>query len=209
MTEVQITNGSVKYGETRKTGDFESKRADVELSFNVPEGKNADELITKVAEKAKEQVFTILGIGKPVKPLHGSSDTTTTQTVKSTPRMPKITETPAQASKAEAQTANLKRQVEVIEGCVPTITGGDLSVIEEPEVKLKHASEFAPGITDITDLQLMDATRKHQELVKNPVSIRKLINELGVIAPPGRLIDLSQDKRQEYLDKLVLIKPLV
>ena len=205
MTEIQITNGSVKYGETRKTGDFENKRADVELSFNVPEGKNADELIAKVVEKAKEQVFTSLGIGKPVKPLHGSSDTTTTQTVKNPPRMPKITE-PVQASKAEAQTANLTQQVEVAT-THNSSTGGDLSIIEEPK-QVKSVVQIQVD-SEITDLQLMDATRKHQELVKNPVSIRKLINELGIIAPPGRLIDLPQNKRQDYLDKLMLIKPLV
>lgn len=75
-------------------------------------------------------------------------------------------------------------------------------------------SEPAPKIeapvtgTVITDAELMDATTKHQQHVKNAIAIKKLIRELGVTTPPGRLIDLAQDKRQEYLDRLKDIKPL-
>lgn len=210
MTEVQITNGSVKYGETRKTGDFENKRADVELTFNIGEKQNADEVVLEVSKKAKAYLEEILSGNKPknLTPM--------------APRMPKPPETPAQASQSEAQTANLNKQVTTV---LPVVAvGGDLSTVQEPTPfqiaqksvenkqalvieKIKLASEII-NANEITDAQLMDATTKCQQHVKNAPAIRKLLNELGVKAPPGRLIDLPQDKRQPYLEGLSKIKPL-
>ncbi len=64
------------------------------------------------------------------------------------------------------------------------------------------------SVKEITDKELNDATQSCQARVKNAPAIRKILAELGVKQPGGRLIDLPQDKRQTYIDKLKEVKPL-
>ena len=61
---------------------------------------------------------------------------------------------------------------------------------------------------EITDKELTDSTQQCQAKNKNAPAIRKALNDCGVKHPPGRIIDLPQEKRQSYLDKLKEIKPL-
>lgn len=188
-----ITNGSVKYGETRKTGDFENKRADVELSFSLPDGADVDEAIKQVIRQTKTKCFELLGV-KPEALTSEALKVSTTEETKAVkpakPKAPKMPESPS-AEKEEKAVAN---PAEISEPVTPANAVEDL--------------EDVLGSKTITDAELMDATTKQQEEVKNPAAIRKLITECGVKCPPGRLIDIAQDKRQQYLDGLKTIKPL-
>jgi hypothetical protein len=61
---------------------------------------------------------------------------------------------------------------------------------------------------EITDKELQDAAQKCMDRCKNAPGIHKVLRDLGIKSPPGRIIDLPQDKRQTYLDELLKIKPL-
>jgi hypothetical protein len=197
MTNVKVTNGVIKYGRSIKTGDFESKRGDVELSFTIAEGADADEAIAAVEGMAIKHVFDILG--------HQEDSAR-----KAAPKA----EAAGKAPKPPKATA------------AATTKAADASDVEEPpapkfiekEVAAKAAAAPAEENLDdllcmeptkeITDKELTDATQKCQAAVKNAPAIRKLVADMGVKMPPGRIIDIPQDKRQEYLDKLKEVKPL-
>lgn len=201
--DATITGGSIKYGETRKMADFENKRVDVELAYNVAAGRNADEAMQQVAMMATKQCQKMLDgkapipewVSKSIVPSVGLADTpeksTTLKQPKRAPKMPVAENMPPNSAP------------------VAEIKAVDPAALEEPIDAAKPLPEAQTSDAPIiTDAELMDATSKHQEQVKNAIAIRKLMNDLGLKAPPGKLIDLPQDKRQEYLDKLILIKPL-
>lgn len=209
--EVQITNGSVKYGETRKIADFENKRADVELSFNVAEGQDYHGALETVIRLTKTKCFEMLS-GKPA-PEHLISAALQSQLIsaamQSPPPSQNITATEVEERvKAHSKAAHSRRAP------VPKMPEPlkSMDVVSDPAA----IAEPAPSVADlgalaepaITDAMLMDATSKQQERVKNAVAVRKLINECGVKTPPGRLIEMPQDQRQKYLDGLKEIKPL-
>jgi hypothetical protein len=205
MSNVQITNGTIKYGRTIKTGDFEGKRGDVELSFNIPEGEDAHEAVERVHETVKHHLHLILGHdedtpdrARPPKP---AKETRTTKKL------------PA-AAKEETKSAET-----VDEPKDPAFLAKELAEKKAAEAKAGEIVDNDPlGLGDlmgegepakeITDKELTDATQKCQSRAKNAPAIRKALNELGIKTPPGRIIDLPQEKRQEYLNKLDAIKPL-
>lgn len=187
---VNITGGTISYGETRKIAEYESKTAEVELAFNVPDGEDyhsnledtiamaktrCAEMLGQKAKQADVEVPSIETVKAPTKPHN-----------KRAPKMP-LLEAPLVA---------------------------DASVMDDVSLDVhftahKQTDEvIAPTETIISDFELMDATTKQQQHSKNPNAIRKLITACGVICPPGRLIDIAQDRRKEYLDGLKEIKPL-
>ncbi len=59
---MNITNGTVTYGRTTKPADYESKKAEVVLSFEIEEGADAAAATTKVFDMAVAEVHRRLGI---------------------------------------------------------------------------------------------------------------------------------------------------
>lgn len=199
-----ITNGVIKYGETRKIADFENKRADVELSFTAPESTTQiAAFITAIQDEAKFRCHQMLGIS--AKPEHLVSQAL------AFPNLLSDTEVADKRAKVHNRRAPKMPVAESV-----TVTPADPAAMAEPEQygkpvpeQIKEAAIAAgdPSFV-ITDTDLLDATTKRQQDVKNPIAIRKLLGDLGVKTPPGRLVDLTQDKRQAYLDGLKDIKPL-
>lgn len=117
------------------------------------------------------------------------------------------------APPAEAPTPKPKRAPKMPEPLNKSVdVVSDPAAITEPppEIVVAKVPDFepSPGVTIITDAELMDAVSKAQERVKNAVAIRLLINNCGVKSPPDRLILMPQDQRQKFLDGLKEIKPL-
>lgn len=183
-----ITGGTIGYGETRKIADYESKTAKVELSFNLPEGCGATEVVERLKEishTAKAQCFSMIS------PALANS---VAQIVPVT-----VTDTRPGALNPVDPPKPVKKYP---------------PKMPEPEHILSEAMKAPPPATLveeltklITDAEIMDATTKHQQQVKNAPAIRKLLTNLGLASPP-RLVDLPQDKRQQYLDELQKIQPL-
>lgn len=222
MTDTTITNGTIKYGETRKIADFENKRADVELSFSIAEGAQPEGAIESVMHLALTKAHELLtGLHKP-KPEHVVSNALKFKpgdVVQNTDGSKSVCVQPEEQPKATK--VNSKRapkmptpDVEEMTLALKELRDDPAAILEESTPDIGNslggvASGVGTALTDvITDEQLKDATSTCQEKVKNPIAIRKLLGELGVKTPPGRLFDLAQDKRQAYLDGLLTIKPL-
>lgn len=205
MTQVQITNGVLKYGRTIKTGDFESKRGDVELSFNVPEGDDVDVALVQVQNVARSHLFTLLGcpednVGAKAAPKDDK------------PKTAAKVEKPKEAAKMPPA-AKATDAAEVSDEIPPVIAKqvaaeNKKAAEADPMDELSDLLGGAEEAKEITDKMLTDATQKCQSEVKNAPAIRKILTELGIKMPPGRIIDLPQDKRQTYLGKLKEVKPL-
>lgn len=197
MPNVTITNGTVKYGRTVKTGDFESKRGDVELSFTVAEGEDANAAITKVERMAIGHVFDILGVKED------STRAVHVEVAKSEK------EKPAKAPKMP--TAVKPAVIEPVDDLMSDIDG-TISQTVAPVVESVDdglGDLLGESVTEeITDKELMDAAQKCQSANKNSPAIRKILSDLGVKVPPGRIIDVPQAKRQTFLDSLKEVKPL-
>jgi hypothetical protein len=203
-----ITNGVVKFGRTVKTGDFENKRGDVELSFNVPDGGDADTALHEVKEKARGHLHTMLGHPEDAGAIAAAPKPKATK-AKAEP-MPK-TETAAPKPKTDA--ASMVEEPEVVPNF---IKGGKGKAEEIPDPAamaeddgLGDLLSTAPAqAKKITDKELLDATQACQQAHKNGPAIHKLLADLGVNSRAGgRVIDLPQEQRGEYLEKLKLIGP--
>lgn len=203
-----ITNGTIKYGQTVKTGDYENKRADVELSFTVPEGEDAQGHIEHAHELAKHHCHRILGQASN----SPASNPTAAAPVKIEAVAPVAKPTPVARGKSKlaatkASAEAIDARTESQEEAQPAILQKDTSK-EKEESSLDDLLGLNEAPTEITDKALNDAVQKQQDAVKNAPGIRKLLNEFGIKTPPGRLIDLEQSKRADFIAKLQLIKAL-
>ena len=67
MNETKITGGKVSYGLTRSRKQYESDRADVEVTFTVAEGDTETEILDKSCASAMRRVHEMLGLPLPAK----------------------------------------------------------------------------------------------------------------------------------------------
>lgn len=210
MTNVQITNGVVKYGRTIKTGDFESKRGDVELSFNIAEDADHEAAVRHVIDGVKSHLFFTLGHPEDLKQAVDITKTDATEKPKVAAKAEKPKSAPKMPSSKVADPVETEETLAKA-GPKVSVALGDAAA-QEPEAKPEeNLDDLLGGVQApraITDIELMDETQKCQSAVKNSPAIRKLVAEMGVKNPPGRVIDIPQDKRQAYLDGLKGIKPL-
>ena len=214
MSEVQITGGTVKYGRTIKVAEYENKRGDVELSFIIPEDCDPDTSIELVRDKAIEQLYRLLGLKIP-----GETDV-----MKDAETMKKPGPRPGSKAKpfpVGALTADLHKDKEpkAAEAVADPAAITDEVLPEKPAkpTKAKAAEEVTNdslddlmgGAKEITDIELMAATTRCNARLHNQgnAQIRQTLNDLGLKSPPGRIVDLPQDKRAAYLTALDKLKP--
>lgn len=203
----KITNGTIVVGRTIKTGDYENKRFDVTLSFTIPEDSDAEtaDYISAVGELALKQMNDMIGSKEPAPKAPKEEKRETTVKPPKSPKTEKPAEkpavdpsdmenldrpTPPKFIEKEVAAANAKASAEVDESDISSLMGG------------------AEPAKEITDKELQDAAQKCMDRCKNAPAIHKVLRELGIKSPPGRIIDLPQEKRQTYLDELLKIKPL-
>ena len=58
---MQITNGSITFERTRKTADYEGKKASVTLSFNVADGEDYENVCASVGAAAASRALIMVG----------------------------------------------------------------------------------------------------------------------------------------------------
>lgn len=190
----QITGGSVKYGRTCKTGDFENKRVDVELTFLVAEGEDHAAVLQQVAKEAHNKAHAMLGIK--------------TATAKA--------ETPTDPKPAPAQ-----RGLKGKEAAAASMNARDttkLKVTPSPAEIAAEGEDFGEGFNEdapetqpeITDVALSAAMNRKAADLKPahggaaPKLIKALINTF--VEPPKRSHDIPQNLRAEFLKKLDAMK---
>lgn len=199
---INITNGVVKFKRNIKTGDYEGKDASIELTFSVPEGENAGEHIAYVAILAENHVNAALGLKETKGQAAAASNPTAGSPAKAETATASKPSKPAKGKTAPAKKAAEKDPAEIEDPLDGNGEASEGNTLDD----LLGLNEAPP--TEITDKALNDAVQKAQDTVKNAPAIRKLLNDHGVKTPGGRLIDLEQNKRQSFIDKLQLIKPL-
>ncbi len=65
MNETKIIGGKIGYGLTRSRKQYESDRADVEVSFTVAEGDSEGPIFDKACASAMRRVHEMLGVPLP------------------------------------------------------------------------------------------------------------------------------------------------
>lgn len=198
MTNVQILNGVIKYGRTIKTGDFESKRGDVELSFNILEGEGIDGAVHHVLNKATHHLHSLLGHPQDARNLVAAP-------VAKEESAPKAARGRPAAKPMPVVDASAMVEEEVVPAF---LAKKDAAEVVDDEFEAMLGTPVPETTREITDKELMDAVTEVQSRVKNSPGLRKVLNECGVKAPPGRIIDIPQDMRQKYLDEIKKVPPL-
>ena len=229
--EITITGGtvSIEDGIPAKTGDFDPKRkVRVELSFMVPEGKEAHAYLTFAAKMAHNQVLELLGkrpaqaAAAPVQPAQ-AIDLTGDKTEGSKPATAAKKPTAAAAAKPKEKTkADLAKEAGLPatdtqhKGTTPPLVDeldeGNAAAepAAEPEDELADLlGDAAP--TPITDKDLGAAANKwvaeQREKLKDkyvPTVIREFIATYAGEGKPMSAI--PQAKRAEFVEKLKTLK---
>ena len=218
MSEVQITNGTIKYGETRKIADYESKTGHVELSFNIPEGHDPHEAIESVHLMAREHLHAMLhgtkrsDVSLPKEPTAAKPAAAKAPKAVTKAPAPAVADKPTTAAVADTTTAgdemppipaSMQRQN------TAATSVGQTTAVSVDEENLDDLLGLTPtAAKEITDKEMMDATQKCQSANKNGPAIHAAVRACGVKCPPGRVIDIAQEKRQAFLDLLKEVKPL-
>jgi hypothetical protein len=165
----------VRFERTIQVAQYEPKKAAVELSFVVTDGDTHTEIARQAALEAITLTENILR---------------------------------ANVVQAPAPSAPVERKPKP--AAEPDINAGQVvkdpaSVEEIEEPKPARADpaavvDEAPVVKEIPDKTLVDACSKTSKETQNSEAIRALISEY--VAPPGRVANIKQEKRQEFLDRL-------
>jgi hypothetical protein len=65
----RITGGRVSFSRVVQAQQFEPKKAEVELTFTIPEGENLDDTLDEVAQIVQDKVFEMVGLRKKTSPV--------------------------------------------------------------------------------------------------------------------------------------------
>jgi hypothetical protein len=228
MTHIQ--SGRVVYGRTVKTGDYESKKFEVELSFNIDDGADASALVDQVGAMAVDKCHQMLGLSKaktpPVESIGAitakdaaaafdakaaaaaAMNAETTTTKKGPGRPPKTKAASVAADELDSNDPGLDARAEHM-----TVNG---QTVPAPKKEADAAADDfdAPSteVKEVTDQDLTSAAgRKNKSLSEKhggeaPVMIRKLRDEffksIGVEPLGKQLKDVPKEHRQSFLKKL-------
>ena len=197
-----IVAGKVVIGRTTKPADYESKKAEIELSFALPENstdEHANAAIHAVTTLALWHVHGILGLAPqpagaaPAKPAAAGKKGKTEPAGSTTTTGVKV----ENAGPAEAAAK--------LEASLP---GAEESSTHLPDDVLGLGDAGDDGLGDllgaapqpVTDEELTSAiTRKNAE-IKNPQAIRGLIGKY--VAPPKQARDIPAEVRHKFLEEL-------
>lgn len=202
-----ITGGKVSYGRTIKTGDFESKRVDVELAFSVGDGEDyghAFDLVSRqVARRCEEMAkgkefspaepiheLAAASVALPAPAAHVAPEAAAkavedVPAAKKGPGRPKGTT--VKKPKDEPEIADEKKAKEY--------AATTLKAIDKAEGKVEPNEEVT-----ITDKALMEVvTRKAKDV--GPDRVKELRNKYtGSVTM--QIVALPQAKRRAFLDEL-------
>ena len=183
-----ITGGMVSYERTVKTGDYENKKFRVELSFSVEDGEDYTLIFNHAALATVAKVHEMLGIRGAAKVV---------QAVGVTPQ----SATEAKELYAEkASQPTVKRAAPPKPPVVakPTLAVDNTLADVVDDLGLEEVATVAPIITDV---ELVERVKAHNQKINNAVAIKQVMQTFG-IAAPKTLRDIPADKRAEFLAKV-------
>jgi len=200
-----ITGGSVSYGRTMKTGDFENKRVDVTLDFRVEDGEAHNTIFQAAAKEAHTKAHAMLGI-KPAAAQEAAIAKTETVVE---PKADKAAAAAAMNKKEATETAKPDGRSKEAKAAKAKAKGEPVKTEgEDIGEEFDETSEAsAPEITD-ADLQKANGDKVKVLAVKHGNGASKVIRELiaTFVEPPKKSTDLPQNVRAEYLKKLAALE---
>jgi hypothetical protein len=206
MTSIQ--GGKVTYGRTVKTGEYENKRADVEITFNVDEGQDPNAALDLAASMALGKAHDILGMRASPAPKTVAASTAAPAGDKETAAAA-LNEADATKVKTPKPPKATKAAEKPKDDELPTDPPATEPKADAPKAD-DLGDEWAAEQPEITDAQLTsEASRKNQELQKThagaaPAMIRKLIGEF--VGAGKQMKDIEQPKRAEFVRRLKELK---
>lgn len=205
---MQITNGKVTYGRTLKTGDYENKRVDVELSFSVGEGESYESILAQAAIAAHRKAHEMLGLSVlkgEVPAGAGTKEAAASALNAKDAKQPPIEAKrppgrPPKATPPPAVDHPVLADPTVLEDPKPAGTKvDDLPKTVDPlaldELAIDDFS--APAVEEITDEQLHSRLTIKNSTLKNPIMIRQLV--LKYAGPGKSSVQIPQEKRVAFL----------
>lgn len=182
MDDFTVTNGTVEYTRMMRPADFESKTPRVSLSFNVADGADGAVVAKKVLKMAVDAVEDALGgrlnapEAEPKKVRRVPNPTTSTAPTPTPPTAP-----PSETSSDAA--AIVDEDDSDILGPPPSQTSAEPATISDDDLHTAAQREGA----------------KIKEKFGNIAKLRALINECG---GEGHLLQIPQERRKEFVDKV-------
>ena len=191
----QITGGSTRFMRRVQVAQYEPKEAEVTLTFAVSDGQEHTAIASQAAHEAMYLTECML-TGKIAPPAK---------------------EAVAQSAPVEHKPASHKKttKTEPVKEAAKTDPSAveDLSAMEaEANAEVNAAAADPSAMTEetvvqeIPDKTLVDACSAESKLTQNSDAIRAIIS--GYVAPPGRVANIPQDKRAEFLLKLQTVPKL-
>jgi len=198
-----ITGGSVTFGRTVQPAQYESKKAEVTITFTVTDEDKPEDAVAMLngaSEMARTKALELIGLKSVASQAEGQRANATLATVadtadKTVPKTrTKKTEEPAKTSDADVLLPATEK---------PQISTGEERkdpAQSDPDGDLLGAATPQP----VTDKELMDAVTKKNAEIANPKAIKE-IREKFVATPKG-IRDIPVDKRAEFLVELAKLK---
>jgi len=186
---MRVTGGSIEYGEQRKIAEYENKKANVVLTFNIEEGSDpaaAEAFVDNITKGAIEHVHNMLGIAKKAPAATGGKPTASAKAPES------LTEA-VQEVVEEAPTPPKKRG--------PNKKKQDAApeepVAEEEIEPDAPAEDLEPDAPAVSDQDLVLAISKKNTVLNDAGKIKKLIAKFG-----ERSSAIPQAMRPTFLQEL-------
>lgn len=209
-----ITGGKVTFGRTVQPAQYETKRAEVEIFFSIPEGASADvgqDMLTQAATMAKSKALEMVGLKEATAPAPAPAPE---KTPEKAPEKAKVKTKAdlenelkwklAAAEKAkEAETAKADAAAIVDEAEKPQISTSPEDRKDPEQVddaSVMDDSLFTAEATQVSDADLRSHIMKVNEKLKNGPAIRGLI---GKYVKPGQgATEIPMEKRAAFLVEL-------
>lgn len=204
----QLTQGEISYSQTVNLGDYNSKKAEAKIGYSIADGASeadAKAMIDKAGQVAFSKVVELLGL--PSKPGIGKNSPAPAAEPAPAPAATGKTKADLAAEAAAPAAAKLPRAKKP--------PAADPADIEEPaKPAAKDPADLDDGFdpvpekkveapAKVTDEELTSAMTRRNAVIKNAALIRALVAEF--VAHPGRAIDIPQERRKEFLDKLAAL----
>lgn len=210
---LQIIGGTLIYGRTVQPAQYETKKAECHLQFNVPEGGAINgEQIEEVAKLAMTKVHEMVGLAKPNKAAVSAAvaSTAPATSVPATGRTKADIEAEMKAA-AQPKTPKVPPKTKPAPADAAEITDEDATpqIRKNPEDRKEPASNaaavvddelFEPAAKMITEADILAAVTAKQQQINNAVAIRKLIGKY--VSPPKRASDIPVESRAQFLKDL-------
>lgn len=214
---MQITGGKVSFSRSVQPAQYESKKAEVEITFTLAEGEALGTTLDLAAATAQNKALEMVGLQKPpaavvavAPPGAGQIGTKEAAAQAMNAAEPKKTSRPPKTPAAEKSVVvkpdpaalddDVGHAAKIAEN---TVVNGDPKpqISINPEDRKDPADDLGDmlgAVKEITDEDLTNAIMQHNAKIKNPTAIRQLIIKF-VGKTPCQARDLPKDKRAEFL----------